>query len=59
MNTKTMTNQELKRSLKALDFCLNELECYGVRDLMHYQEVVKELEFRGFEIKTRVKAVSI
>jgi hypothetical protein len=53
MNTKTMTDQELKRNFRALDHCLNELECYGVRDLLHYQEVINELEFRGFEIKTR------
>jgi hypothetical protein len=55
MQVKNMSTQELLKLYKSLSFCLEELQCYGVQDLVKYQETISEIHSRGYEISSRNK----
>ena len=48
-----MTDEELFKIFVEYDKMINEVECFSVRDLIYHSKLIKELEKRNIEIKTK------
>ena len=54
MNVKELSDKELKDLVQSLHIAINEVECYGVRDLMMYEQGINELENRDYVVNESI-----
>lgn len=47
---KDWTTKKLKEEAKAYYSSIYQVECYGVKDLIAYEGILRELENRGYEV---------
>jgi len=52
---KQLTDEELKKTYRALDVSIYTLECYSVTDISIQQQVTEELLRRGYDFDIEVK----
>jgi hypothetical protein len=54
---KDMTNKELFKEFEAYDQMINNIGCYGVRDMIYYNRILEEINIRDLRITVKYKLI--
>lgn len=46
-----MSKKELETEFNAYEQSINDVGCYGVRDMVHLTNIYKEIDKRGYKIR--------
>jgi len=52
-----MTDKKLFEEFRAYDQMINDIGCYGVRDMLYYTHLYNEVEERGLDIRYSMELV--